>query len=82
MLSGTVALAGETLSEAIVDPSTTSPVAADIGPAVAVMVTTPADCPVTVPEAEIVATCASDDNQATLPFICRWLPSLKVPVAA
>lgn len=81
MLSGTVAAAGEICNEDNVDPSTTSPVAAVIDPDLAVIVTAPADCPVAVPEGETVATWLSDEVQVTTPFMARWLPSLKVPVA-
>jgi hypothetical protein len=81
MLSGSVALAGETLSEESVDPSTTSPVLPVTEPSVAVMVTAPADCPVTVPDPATAATCVSEDVHVTAPFIGRWLPSLNVPVA-
>jgi len=45
------------------------------------MVAAPADCPVTVPDGETVATWVSDDVQVTIPFIERWLPSLNVPIA-
>ena len=81
MLSGTVGLVGETLSEESVDPSTTSPVLPVIAPKVAVMVTAPADCPVTDPEGDTAATCGSEDVHVTAPLIGRWLPSLNAPVA-
>jgi hypothetical protein len=45
------------------------------------MAAVPADWPVTVPDEDTVATCVSDDDQVTIPFIDRWLPSLNLPTA-
>jgi hypothetical protein len=81
MLAGTVAPAGDTWIEDKVDPSTTRLAVALIEPDWTLMVAAPADWPVAVPEAETVATLVSDEEKATVPFIDRWLPSLKVPSA-
>lgn len=81
ILAGMLALIGLTWIEDNGAPSTTRLAVALIEPDCTVMVATPADWPVAMPEMLIVATLVSDDDQLAFPFTEWVLPSLNVPAA-
>jgi len=80
-LAGMLKLAGDTCSDARLDPSTTRLTVPLIVPTWALITAIPADWPVAVPDGATVATCASEDVQVAAPLTERWPPSLNVPMA-
>jgi hypothetical protein len=81
IVCGTLTLTGVTWIEFSVADSTTRFAVPLIEPELAVIVTTPGDCPKATPATLTVATFVSNEDQvADVPSVCL-VPLLKVPVA-
>ena len=81
-VAGTLTIAGVTWIDVSADDSTAKLAVPLSAPDFAVIVTTPADCPIATPAEFTVATFVSEEAQLTPEVRACLLPSLNVPVAA